>query len=329
MHKGMQRGMQKGMRKSMKRLSVAMLLGAAVAVAGCSGDRSENTEVAAATAAADAAFVSEQEAWRAERRDRLLAPDGWTTLVGLHWIELNAHYIGSSRESGMRLAKGPPRLGMLQQREGRLYLTPERGVGLTVDGELLTGRTELHSDRSSTPTLIDFDAGQGQMNVIERAGRRALRVRHLEADSRLRFAGIDYWPVDASWLIEGQFSTHPPGQMLEVASLIGGTETMGNPGVVEFERDGQVFRLQALDDGADGLLLILADRTSGQGSYGAGRYLDADAADADGRVMLDFNRAYNPPCAFTNYSTCPLPPLENRLDLAITAGEKAYVAPAG
>ncbi|MGY0559760.1 DUF1684 domain-containing protein [Luteimonas sp. A277] len=307
----------------------ALLLGTTLTVAGCSGDRSEDAKDAVATAAADAAFVTGQEAWRAERRDRLLAPDGWTTLVGLHWIELNAHYIGSSGESGMRLAKGPPRLGMLQQREGRLYFTPERGVELAVDGERLTGRAELHSDRSSTPTLIDFDAGQGQIGVIERGGRRALRVRHLDADSRLRFAGIDYWPVDASWLIEGRFSAHPPGQMLEVASLIGGTERMGNPGVVEFDRDGQVFRLQALDDGADGLLLILADRTSGQGSYGAGRYLDAGAPDANGRVLLDFNRAYNPPCAFTNYATCPLPPLENRLDLAITAGEKAYQAPAG
>lgn len=307
----------------------SLLLGAVMATAACSGDSADVAEAGRSTAAADAAFLASQEAWRAERRDRLLAADGWTTLIGLYWIELNAHYIGSSRESGMRLTKGPPRLGMLQHRDGRLFFTPERGVGLSVDGKPLTGRIELHDDRSGTPTLIDFDAGQGRLEVIARGGRRALRVRHLEADTRLEFAGLDYWPADPAWQIEARFSAHPPGQTIDVASLIGGTERKDNPGEVEFERDGRTFRLQALDDGGDGLLFILADRTSGQGSYGAGRYLDADAPDAEGRVRLDFNRAYNPPCAFTNYATCPLPPLENRLDLAVTAGEKAYTVPAG
>lgn len=309
--------------------AVAILLGATMALAGCTADRADTTAAETAAAEADAAFVAAQDAWRAGRREQLLAPDGWTTLIGLHWIELNAHYIGSSRDSGMRLSKGPPRLGMLQQRDGRLLFTPERGVALTVDGEPVKGRIELQDDRSGAPTLVDFDDGKGQLGVIARGGRRALRVRHLDADSRLQFSGIDHWPADRSWQVEARFSPHPPGKTLEVVSLIGGTETMGNPGEVEFERDGQLFRLQALDDGAGGLLLILADRTSGQGSYGAGRYLDAGAADADGLVMLDFNRAYNPPCAFTNYATCPLPPLENRLDLAVTAGEKAYPGPAG
>ena len=304
----------------------------ALALAGCSGERGadadEQARIAAA-AAANAAFAARQDAWRAERHERLVAPDGWTGLIGLYWIELDAHYLGSSRDSGMRLSKGPPRLGLVQQDRGRLFFTPERGVELTVDGEPLKRRIELHDDRSQTPTLIDFDGGLGQLGVIERAGRRALRVRHEQAPARMAFTGIDYWPADASWRVEGRFVAHQPGQTLDVASIVGGTEAMANPGVVEFERDGQAYRLQALDDGAGGLFLILADRTSGQGSYGAGRYLDAAAPDTDGRVVLDFNRAYNPPCAFTNYATCPLPPLENRLDLAITAGEKAHAPPPG
>ena len=310
-------------------VAVALL---ALALAGCRGERGTDAEEEAriaAAAAANAAFSAQQEAWRAERHASLVAPDGWTGLIGLYWIELDAHYVGSSRDSGMRLSKGPPRLGLLQQDRGRLFFTPERGVELTVGGEPLKGRIELHHDRSEVPTLIDFDGGLGQLSVIERAGRRALRVRHEEAASRQAFTGIDYWPADPSWRIEGRFIAHPPGQVMEVASIVGGTEAMPNPGVVEFERDGQAYRLEALDDGAGGLFLILADRTSGQGSYGAGRYLDAGAPDAGGRVVLDFNRAYNPPCAFTNYATCPLPPLENRLDLAITAGEKAHAPPAG
>src|SRR5690606_5215253 len=152
--------------------------------------------------------------------------------------------------------------------------------------------------------------------------------RHAEAASRRLFTGVEYWPADASWRIEGRFFPHPPGRTLEIALLGAGTETMANPGLVEFERDGRTFRLQALE-GRGGLFPILADLTSGQGSYGAGRYLHSDAPDAAGRVVLDFNRAYNPPCAFTSYATCPLPPLENRLDLAIVAGEKAHAPPTG
>jgi len=309
--------------------AVALL---ALALAGCGGERGGGAQTEAGVAAATAAsadFAARQDAWRAARHERLVAADGWTGLIGLYWIELDAHYVGSSRDSGMRLSQGPPRLGLVQRDGGRIFFTPERGADLAVDGEPLTRRIELHADRSETPTLIDFDDGLGQLSVIERAGRQALRVRHREAEARLGFTGIDYWPADASWRIAGQFVAHPPGQTLEIASVVGGTETMANPGVVEFERDGQAYRLEALDDGEGGLFLVLADRTSGHGSYGAGRYLDAAAPDAAGHVMLDFNRAYNPPCAFTNYATCPLPPLDNRLDLAITAGEKAHAPPAG
>lgn len=301
-----------------------------LALAGCGADgevAGSGTGAQAERAAADAAFVAEHDAWRAEREESLLAPDGWTGVVGLHWIELDAHFLGS--QSGMRLAKGPPRLGMLQRRDGRLYFTPERGVAVSVDGEPVTRRIELHDDRSGTPTLVDFDDGLGQFGIIRRGGRQAVRVRHLEADTRTHFTGIEYWPVDAGWRIEGRFLAHPPGRTMEIPLIVGGSEAIANPGVVEFERDGLVHRLEALDDGSGGLLLILADRTSGQGSYGAGRYLDAAAPDAQGRVVLDFNRAYNPPCAFTNHATCPLPPPGNRLDLAITAGEKAHAPPAG
>lgn len=318
-----------GMKGTLPRAAAWPLL---LALAACGGGESEAEAQAriAAASAANAAFAAEQDAWRAERHASLVAPDGWTGLIGLHWIELDAHYLGSSRDSGMRLAKGPPRLGLVQRSGGRLFFTPERGVALTANGEPLRSRIELHDDRSATPTVIAFDDGLGELSVIRRAGRRALRVRHAEAESRRQFTGVDYWPADAAWRIEARFIPHPPGRMVEIASITGGAEAIANPGVVEFERDGVVHRLEALDagDGNGGLFLAFADLTSGQGSYGPGRYLDAAAPDAGGRVVLDFNRAYNPPCAFTNYATCPLPPLDNRLELAVTAGEKAH-APAG
>src|SRR5690606_36446657 len=136
------------------------------------------------------------------------------------------------------------------------------------------------------------------------------------------------WPIDVGWVLEGRFTPHPAGRTIEIANIVGGVDAMPNPGAVKFTRDGRDYRLEALEGGDGGLFLVLADRTSGQGSYGAGRYLDTTAPDAQGRVMLNFNRAYNPPCAFTAFATCPLPPPDNRLDLAVTAGERAYAKPA-
>lgn len=295
-------------------------------VAGC--DRDHATEPEAATAV-DPAFAAAQSAWQRERREALLAPDGWTSLAGLHWLELDAHYLGSSPGSGIRLAFGPPKLGLLQREGGRVFLTPEPGVALTLDGKPMTGRHELRADRDPSPSTIGFDDGRGSLAVIERGDRTALRLRHADAEARTRFGRLDYWPPDASWRIEGRFEAHPPGRTIAIANIIGTLEQVPNPGVVAFERDGTHYRLEALDGGAGALFLILADRTSGHESYGAGRYLDVEAPDADGgRVVLDFNRAYNPPCAFTAFATCPLPPPENRLDLAITAGERRYQAPA-
>src|SRR5690606_24859259 len=154
----------------------------------------------------------------------------------------------------------------------------------------------------------------------------ALRVRHLDAPTRAAFAGLEYWPAQQDWTVTGRFIAYPPGKVVEMASIVGGVDSMPSPGAIEFQREGQTYRLEAVDDGGGELFLVFADRTNGQGSYGAGRFLYAPMPDADGRVVLDFNRAFSPPCAFTGFATCPLPPPENRLDLAVTAGEKNCVA---
>ncbi len=284
-------------------------------------------DAAASQPQASAALAASEAEWREERRVRLLAEDGWTSLVGLHWLELRAHYIGSSPTSGIRLALGPEKLGLVQQERSKVYFTPERGVAVTVDDAPVTGRVELHDDAAEAPTELRFDEGRGRLSLITRGARKALRMKHADAPARTGFGRIDYWPVDEAWVLEGRFVAHPPGQTIEVANIVGGVDQMPNPGVVEFSRGGADYRLEALDGGEGGLFLILADRTSGHESYGAGRYLDTAAPDAQGRVMLNFNRAYNPPCAFTDFATCPLPPPDNRLDLAVTAGEKAYAKP--
>ena len=288
-------------------------------------DRDGGTAREAKEPAADINFLADNAVWRNERKEALLKPDGWTSLVGLHWLELKAHYLGSGAGSGIRLAVGPPKLGMLEQRDGRIFFTPERGVALTLNGEPLKGRLELKTDRDETPSLLGFDEGKGVLGVIKRGERHGLRVKYADAPTRLQFAGLEYWPADPAWKITGKFVPHPPGKTLPIVDIIGTTSDAPNAGAVEFVRDGKTFRIEAIGEpGSDELFLVLADRTSGHGSYAAGRFMDVPGPDAQGRVVLDFNRAYNPPCAFTTFATCPLPPPENRLDLAINAGEKAY-----
>ncbi len=278
----------------------------------------------------DPAFLAEEQAWRNQRLDDLLRPDGWTSLVGLHWLELKAHYIGSGERigNGVRMAFGPEKMGLLQRdRSGTWTFTPEKGVELTLDGEPLKGKVVLRNDQDPQPSVIGFDEGRGLVTLLRRGDRDALRVRHADAPTRLQFAGLEYWPADPSWRIEGRFIPHPPGKTLPIGDIVGTLSDSPNPGVVEFERDGRSFRLEALGEPGSELFFVLADRTSGHGSYPAGRFLEAAWPGPDGKVVLDFNRAYNPPCAFTLFATCPLPPPENRLDLLVTAGEKNYVSP--
>ncbi len=276
--------------------------------------------------APDLNFLADNAIWRDERRQELLKPDGWTSLVGLHWLELKAHYIGSGSGSGIRLAAGPPKLGMVEQRDGRIFFTPENGLSLTLDGKPLKGRVELKTDHDETPSLVGFEDGKGLLSVIRRGERSGLRVKYADAPPRLQFAGLDYWPADAGWKVVGKFVPHPPGKTLPIVDIIGTTTDAPNPGAVEFVRDGRTYRIEAMGEPGNELFLVLADRTSGHGSYPAGRFMEASGPDAQGHVVLDFNRAYSPPCAFTPFATCPLPPPENRLDLAITAGEKAYAS---
>jgi uncharacterized protein (DUF1684 family) len=290
---------------------------------------SGDPEAARAEAAAQARFESARERWRDERREALLAPDGWASLVGLHWLERGAtHRVGSGPANGVRLAVGPASLGVMHVEAGGVRLVPAEGVQLTLDDAPLEGPVVLRSDADAAgPSRIGFDEGLGQATVIERGDRLALRVRHAAAPTRSRFAGLEYWPGGREWQVEARFDPNPDGHTMPVANIIGGLEAMPNPGAVVFEHGGQPHRIEALDEGDGTLFLIFADRTSGHGSYPAGRYLKAQKPDATGRLVLDFNRAYNPPCAFTDFATCPLPPPENRLDLAIEAGEKAYRKP--
>lgn len=302
------------------------LLAAALLAAACNRSTGPSAAQLAAKAKAAAEFAASEQAWRDQRRAALTRPDGWTSLVGLHWLDPGTHRVGSAADNGIRLLLGPAHLGVFRVTDGKARFVADAAV--TVDGAPSKGGPLRSDADAGGPSVIAFDDGKGLATVIARGGRLALRVKHADADSRMHFGGLEYWPGGPQWRVQARFLPHPPGKTLPIANIIGTTDEIPNPGVVEFTRNGTPYRLEALDEGEGTLFLVFADRTSGHGSYGAGRFLDAPMPDAQGRLVLDLNRAYNPPCAFTPFATCPLPPPENRLDLRVEAGEKAYRKPA-
>jgi len=265
------------------------------------------------------------DAWSADRIARLTAADGWLALVGLHWLEAGSQSVGCGDDNAVVLAVGPDRLGDIVVADGkRATFVPADGLKFTVDGKPGNAPVALTADSQGEPTVIGFSAGRGSFVLIERGGRLALRVRDTEAVTRTGFKGIARYPVDIDWRLDARFEPHEPGKTLPIASVINTLDDMVNPGVVVFEKDGRTFRLEAVDEGDGRLFLIFGDRSNGRETYGAGRFLYAAPADANGHTVVDFNEAYNPPCAMNAFSTCPLPPPENRLDLAVTAGELKY-----
>lgn len=309
--------------RTLMRLAGALAM--ALLITGCNRNPGPSAAERAAQAKARAEFSAAQHAWRAQRVAELRKPDGWTSLIGLHWLDPGTHRVGSSGDNGIRLVMGPAHLGLFTVRNGHASVAADAAV--TIDGQPSRGGALRSDADAGGASVIAFDDGKGLATVIARGGRLALRVKHADAGSRVHFSGLDYWPGGRSWQVPARFIAHPAGKTLPIANIIGTTDDIANPGVVEFQRDGRRFQLQALDEGEGTLFLIFADRTSGHGSYGAGRFLDVPKPDVNGRLVVDFNHAYNPPCAFTPFATCPLPPPENRLDLRVEAGEKAYRKP--
>ena len=311
-------------RRALRLLSLATLATALLAGCGPDKDEAEAAARAAAEQAARKAHAASIEEWRTKRIQRLTKPDGWLSLVGMEWLETGTTRIGKGVDNGTRLAVGPDHVGELTLgKDGSLRFRAERGAGVTVDGQEPTGDVMLVSDADPerAPSVVGFNKGDASFIVIKRGDRYALRVRDALAPTRVRFAGIENYPIDEDWRFQARFEAHPPGRTIQIANVLGQLEAMANPGAVVFEHKRKTYRLEAVDEGDGQLFLIFADRTSGHQTYSAARFLYADWPDAKNRTVVDFNKAYNPPCAFTEYSTCPLPPLGNRLDLAITAGE--------
>jgi len=305
-----------------KTLLILSLAGVVAGIVGCNKDKA-GPAVDTAAQAERRAYEQSIETWRAGRLERLQRPTGWLSLVGMHWIEQGATRVGTNPKFTTRLAVGPDDLGTLILDKGKLEFQPNPDAGVLIDGQPATGPVSLVADTDGEPTVVGFNKGDASFIVIKRGDKYALRVRDALAPTRTQFTGIDHFPVDPQWRFKAKFTPHPPGQTMDIVNILSMVEPMPNPGTLTFEKDGKTFTLEALDDTGDGqLFVVFADGTSGHESYPASRFVYTDPAGPDGTTILDFNKAYNPPCAFTAFSTCPTPPLSNRLPIRIEAGEK-------
>jgi uncharacterized protein (DUF1684 family) len=233
-------------------------------------------------------LADEHDEWRRKRLDELTRPDGWLTVVDLIWLDDGAHRLGSDATCDIALPGTPPLLGVLRVAAAGAEWQPADGPARA-----------LQSDAWGQPDVVA--CGATSFFVIERDGRLALRVRDAESATRRNFAGIDCFPFDPSWRIEANW----------------------DGALARFSLNGADCALRPQKPGADPLHFVIADASSGRETYGGGRFLHVPAPQGQ-RLLLDFNRAINPPCAFTPFAVCPLPPPENRLPFAVTAGERTW-----
>jgi uncharacterized protein len=273
-----------------------------------------------------AAYRQEIEKWHDERAAELKSEDGWLALVGLFWLKEGENKVGSDPSNSVVLPEGkaPKFAGSLWLEQGSLRLDALPDSGITNAGAPVTSLA-LESDTDGKQTVLKL--GSLSFYVIKRGESYGVRAKDRESPERLHFAGLDYYPADAKWRLAARLEPYNPSKAIPITNVLGMVEEMTSPGAVVFEVAGKTHRIDAVEEkGSKQLFLIFADETTGRETYGAGRYLYADPPDGAGTVVVDFNKAYNPPCAFTNYATCPLPPSQNRLALRIEAGEKRYAA---
>jgi uncharacterized protein (DUF1684 family) len=272
----------------------------------------------------DPAYAAEVEEWRRERLERLTADDGWLTLTGLYWLQPGANLFGSDGDNAVVLpdASIPAVAGRLVlDAEGTVAAVVEPGAGVTINGQAFE-RAGLKTDAEGEPDVITV--GRVVFYVIDRDGRLAARVKDPQAATRSSFTGIEYFPIDESYRVAARLEAYDHPREVAVATETGDDATFIAPGVLKFTVSGKELSLEPFLSGPENerYFLIFRDATSGETTYGAGRFLYTSAVDESGTTVLDFNLAYNPPCAFTPYATCPLAPPQNWLLFPIEAGEK-------
>ncbi len=258
--------------------------------------------------------------WQNKRVENLKKENGWLNLAGLFWLKPGENTFGSGKNNFIIFPEAAP------QNIGIFYLT---GGSVSVKfsnhsvkvNDVILDSTILKTDLTGSADVMSL--GRYKWFVIKRGDKFGIRLRDLDAELVKNFSGIESFPVNEDWKLTAQFVPYLPPKIIAVPNVLGTIEPEISPGYIKFAKDDKQFTLDAID-GGEKLFLIFADETSGEETYGAGRFLSTDKPDSTGTVVLDFNKTYNPPCAFSKYATCPIPPKQNNLHLKITAGEKTF-----
>ena len=270
---------------------------------------------------AQGSYRTEIEKWRQAREANLKKDDGWLTVAGLFWLKEGVNWAGTDTSNQLVLPQGsaPARVGNFVLLEGKTTFIAQPGVTVTSDGKPV-GSLVMRSDTPGPPDIITI--GRLSMFVITRGKRVGIRLRDKDSIFRREFTGLHWFPVDEAWRIRAKWVPYTPVKQINILNILGDTEQQPCPGYASFQVAGKEYRLEPTAEDNQ-LFFVFRDLTSGKETYPSGRFLYADAP-SGGQVVLDFNEAYNPPCAFTAYATCPLPPPQNRLALSIPAGELNY-----
>lgn len=275
--------------------------------------------------AADPDYVQEIDVWHKERVTNLTRPDGWLTLAGLFWLHEGENRFGSDPANDLVFPKdkAPAFMGVITLQKGLTTGRIDSKIKVqTVDSTDFTHGV-LYNDVQSRPTILQH--GSLSWYVVQRGVKYGVRLRDRDHPNRLHFKGIERYPVDPEWRVTAHLQPYQPAKEISVVNVVGNVTPMRCPGALTFTFRGKTFSLDALaESGEQALFIIFNDETSGSETYGSGRFLYADKPNDKGETVLDFNKAYNPPCAFTPYATCPLPPAQNHLDIKVQAGEKKY-----
>ena len=274
---------------------------------------------------AEAAFLTDYEGYRAQRIADLQAPDSWLTLVGLHWLGEGENRFGSDPENEVVFPedRAPARMGTFILADSSVRMTILPGVEV-LHAEAPTTDLMMITDADSTTAIAEH--GSLSWYVIRRGDRFAIRVKDSQSPTLTGFTGIDTYPPSLDWRIEATFEPYEPHKPIPVPDVFGNIADRPALGALVFEHDGQPYRLDVIRDGDEPkFFLLFSDDTNGKDTYGAGRYLKVEEpSPGDNRVVIDFNKAYNPPCVFTPYATCPFPPRQNDLPFRVEAGEKNW-----
>jgi uncharacterized protein (DUF1684 family) len=277
----------------------------------------------ASSKAGDDSYRDLVERWRQKREADLKADDGWLTVSGLFWLKPGETKIGGDPTNDVLLpARAPAFLGTLTLAQGQAVFQTAPGVAIKRNGMAFESGP-IHSDCDEHPDTLA--AGDLKLILLKRGERYALRLKDNQSPLRTSFAGLRWYPAREEWRVQAKFIAYPAPTQLVLDTIVGETEVTESPGYVSFERDGKEFRLQAIGQKNGTLWFVFRDGTSGRTTHSGARQLYADAP-RGGIVTLDFNKATNLPCAYIPYATCPLAPRQNRLGLAIEAGELKYDA---